>query len=118
MNASANERDYHFSIKVKISRGSEHRTGFGPGIAELLIGIEKSGSLNQAAKDMNMAYSKAWRIIREVEDKLGFMLIERRGAHGSVLTVQGKTTLETFMRMEQKATAAAQKVFNQFIADL
>lgn len=115
---AAKNRDYQFSIKVKISRSGEHRTGFGPGIAELLSGIECSGSLNQAAKDMNMAYSKAWKIIREVEEKLGFQLIERRGAHGSVLTVQGKKTLEAFFEMEQKATAAARTVFTRFVSDL
>ena len=118
MNASENKPEYSFSIRLKISRGSDHRTGFGPGIAQLLSGIEKSGSLNQAAKDINMAYSKAWKIIREVEDKLGFMLIERRGAHGSVLTTQGKITLEAFNLMEKEAIVAARSVFDRFIADL
>ena len=38
---------------------------FGPGIAELLEGIEELKSLRAAAMRMGMAYSKAWRIIHE-----------------------------------------------------
>lgn len=48
---------------------------FGPGIAELLEGIEELKSLRAAAMRMGMAYSKAWRIIHECEEKLGFRLL-------------------------------------------
>lgn len=113
-----NKKDYTYNIRVKISRKGESKTGFGLGIAQLLAGVDQTGSLNQAAKDMNMAYSKAWKVIREVEEKLGIPLIERRGAHGSVLTLKGKRMLDTFHEMEQVATAAAKTVFDRFIADL
>ena len=38
---------------------------FGRGIASLCIGVRDTGSLNAAAKSMGMAYSKAWRIIKD-----------------------------------------------------
>lgn len=40
---------------------------FGGGCASLLEGVAEEGSLNRAAKRMGMAYSKAWRIVREAE---------------------------------------------------
>ncbi|HMH33308.1 MAG TPA: hypothetical protein VK543_09780 [Puia sp.] len=42
---------------------------FGPGPAELLEGIEDTGSINQAARKMNMSYKKAWEIVNRLNDK-------------------------------------------------
>jgi molybdate transport system regulatory protein len=39
---------------------------FGPGPVELLEHIEKTGSINQAAKQMGMSYKKAWDIINRL----------------------------------------------------
>ena len=40
---------------------------FGRGIASLCLGVRETGSLNAAAKGMGMAYSKAWRIIKDTK---------------------------------------------------
>ena len=53
---------------------------FGGGCASLLEGVAEEGSLNRAAKCMGMAYSKAWRIVREAEGHLGCELLARDGA--------------------------------------
>jgi molybdate transport system regulatory protein len=42
---------------------------FGPGPAELLERIEETGSINQAARKMNMSYKKAWEIVNRLNDK-------------------------------------------------
>ena len=57
---------------------------FGRGIASLCLGVRETGSLNAAAKGMGMAYSKAWRIIKETEAALDLQLLNRDGAHGLV----------------------------------
>ena len=59
---------------------------FGRGIASLCLGVRETGSLNAAAKGMGMAYSKAWRIIKDTEAALDLQLLNRDGAHGSDLT--------------------------------
>ena len=51
---------------------------FGDGPCELLERVEGTHSLHQAAKEMGMAYSKAWRLIGAMENRLGFLLIERK----------------------------------------
>ena len=48
---------------------------FGPGVAMLLRRVRKLHSLRSAAMDMDMAYSKAWTILREAERGLGFKLL-------------------------------------------
>ena len=67
---------------------------WGPGVAQLLHYIVQHKSLRAAAQQMNMSYSKAWKIVHEAEEQLGFPLIETisggaRGG-GSYLTRQGE----------------------------
>ena len=51
------------------------RKCFGPGVAMLLRRVQTMHSLRSAAMDMDMAYSKAWTILREAEKGLGFKLL-------------------------------------------
>lgn len=66
---------------------------FGPGVAMLLERVDRLHSLRSAAMDMDMAYSKAWTILRNAEKCLGFKLISSTtgGRHGggAVLTPEG-----------------------------
>ena len=43
---------------------------FGPGVAQLLHTVDRLHSLRAAAAEMEMAYSKAWNIIRNSEAAL------------------------------------------------
>lgn len=101
--------------RLRIRReGQDTKSAFGRGTAQLLQGIVELSSLNQAAKRMGMAYSKAWKSIRATEEHLGFELIERHAQHGSVLTPQGEQFLECFLRAEEAAGKAAEEVFREF----
>ena len=70
---------------------------FGEGPARLLRGIEETGSLRAAAMSMDMAYTKALKLIRNGENALGFALIHRstggKDGGGSFLTTEGKEWL-------------------------
>lgn len=73
---------------------------FGPGVAALLEGVVRTGSLRRAAIDMNMSYNKAWCVVRESEKNLGFLLLSRtvggsRGG-GSSLTEEGRDFLTRY----------------------
>ena len=48
---------------------------FGPGVAELMKQVQIHHSLRSAALAMEMAYSKAWRIIRNAEKGFGCKLL-------------------------------------------
>ena len=91
--------------------------GFGRGIEQLLSGIEKYGSLSRTAKEMGMAYSKAWRILRLSEQEFGITLLRRDGAHGSTLTEEGREFLEHYREMVAAADAAAGAVFDKYFRD-
>ena len=88
---------------------------FGRGIASLCLGVRTSGSLNAAAKGMGMAYSKAWRIIKETEAALGIQLLNRDGAHGSDLTDEGNKLLDAYMSIDQKMQEEAAKAYRDLL---
>lgn len=84
---------------------------FGRGIASLCLGVRETGSLNAAAKGMGMAYSKAWRIIKDTEAALDLQLLNRDGAHGSDLTEAGNKLLDTYLAIEEKLQTEAEELF-------
>lgn len=92
---------------------SDSDSEFGRGIAELCRGVRQHGSLNAAAKAMGMAYSKAWRIIRDTEEALGLQLLERDGAHGSTLTKQADVLLDAYFSLSESLSAEAQAAYRE-----
>ena len=101
-------------LSVKNPQTSE-KSVFGPGIAALCQGVRDYGSLNAAAKKMRMAYSKAWRVIKEAEETLGMQLLLRDGAHGSCLTEEGSKLLDAYHAVEEQLTAEAQRLYEEMV---
>lgn len=97
------------------------KRAFGPGVAELLEGVRRHGSLQGAARDMAMSYSKAWTIMRNAEAIWGFPLIHRYvgGKDGgrSVLTQQAETILARYEQMNAALHAMADRQFQQWFND-
>lgn len=92
---------------------SQSGSVFGRGIASLCLGVREAGSLNAAAKGMGMAYSKAWRIIKETEAALDLQLLDRDGAHGSSLTEAGDAILDAYLALEAKLQEEAEEEFSK-----
>ncbi len=90
-------RDLHAVISVRLFTDQK---SFGPGVAELLHRVEEHHSLRAAAKSMELAYSKAWTIMKRAEESLGIKLIESstggRNGGGASLTGDGKRFLEAY----------------------
>ena len=95
---------------------------FGPGIATLLHHIEDLHSLRSASMKMNMAYSKAWTIVRNGEAQLGFNLLHSTtgGRHGggATLTEEARellTAYDGFCReLQETADALYEKYFSKY----
>ena len=99
-------------VRLAVASGdNESNSQFGRGVASLCIGVRELGSLNAAAKSMKMAYSKAWRIMKDTEAALGMQLLDRDGAHGSTLTDEGNKLLDAYIAVEKSAQAFAEKEF-------
>ncbi|MBU1054628.1 MAG: LysR family transcriptional regulator [Proteobacteria bacterium] len=94
---------------------------FGEGPCNLLRSIEKTGSLHQGAKEMGISYRKAWNLLRDIESRLGFALIDRRAGGtsggGSKITIAGRTLLERYETFCQEAEEKLQEAFNKHFPD-
>lgn len=104
------------SVRIGVCQSSSNNIVFGPGIAALCRGVMESGSLNKASKSMGMAYSKAWRIMKEAEEGLGFQLLDRDGARGSTLTPEGMQLLEAYDKLCDDVDAYAKKRLAELLA--
>ena len=93
---------------------------FGPGIAVLLQKVQELHSLRAAAMSMNMAYSKAWTVVRNAEDGLGFHLLTSTagGKHGggAVLTDEARQMLTAYDEYCEKLRAYGEKLFEETFA--
>ncbi|MDO4543875.1 MAG: LysR family transcriptional regulator [Clostridia bacterium] len=88
---------------------------FGPGIAELLEKIDEHKSIRKATLSMNMAYSKAWTIIKNAEHSLGFPLLDSvtggKGGGGAKLTDKGRQFLLSYRKFESIVHDYADEIF-------
>ncbi|RJP64536.1 MAG: LysR family transcriptional regulator [Candidatus Abyssobacteria bacterium SURF_17] len=86
----------------------------GSGRAELLREIERTGSLNAAAKKLGMDYHRAWGLVDTMEKRFAVKLVVRqRGGsnRGSALTDEGKTLLNLYETLERRAQKFADRQF-------
>jgi molybdate transport system regulatory protein len=94
---------------------------FGPGTFDLLVLVDETGSLHQAAKLMGMSYNKAWRAMRQAEDHLGLKLMTRRtggsDGGGSVLTEDGYRLMERFRAFLDEADADLARLYQKYFGD-
>ncbi len=64
------------NLKLQIRILLEQNIAFGPGKADLLEAIERTGSISQAAKSMNMSYRRAWQLVDTMNQCFETALVE------------------------------------------
>jgi len=82
----------------------------GPGKAELLERITRTGSIAAAGREMGMSYKRAWQLVDTMNAMFRAPLVEstRGGAKGggAVVTETGQTVLAEFRALEKIAQQA------------
>ncbi len=109
------EKKFDCNIRILVKeKDADVDNYFGRGVADLLHGVVKYHSLSVSARHMKMAYSKAWRIIRQAEEGLGIQLLSRMGKKGSELTEEGETFLKVYEEVEQETLKLASQIFQKY----
>ena len=94
---------------------------FGPGIAELMEHVDELHSLRKATAAMGMAYSKAWSIVKNAENALGFPLLVStvggRGGGSAALTDRGRRFLNAYRRFESIVHSYADEIFEEIFGE-
>lgn len=112
------EHKLRYGLSVKLYGEDK---AFGPGIAELLRNVEKQGSLQGAAQAMNMAYSKAWKIVKAAEAEWDLSLMDRetggRDGGGSTLTPEAREIVEHYEAFMGETRQAVDRLFAEHFPD-
>ena len=84
----------------------------------LLLEIQKQGSLAAAADAMHISYRKAWGLLHDAEEAIGFALVEKQrgGKEGgrSDLTEEGKKLVEAYLELRGEFDSAIYKITKKF----
>jgi molybdate transport system regulatory protein len=85
----------------------------GPGKADLLQGIQETGSIAAAGRRMGMSYKRAWYLVETMNRHFAGPLVTaskggRRGG-GAALTDLGQQVLKSYRRMEQRTHRALER---------
>ena len=104
-------------LKLHVRILAEEQIAFGPGKAELLEAIQRTGSISQAAKSMEMSYRRAWQLVDTMNQCFQSALVETQtgGTHGggAVITELRQVILKKFRAMEQQAAKALEHNFQE-----
>lgn len=109
------------NARTKITFYDENNNKFfGEGPARLLHAIEEYGSLRTAALSMDMAYTKALKLLKNAEEALGFPLTTRtaggKSGGGSQLTPEGKEWLIRYENYRDACIRVNQQLYLEFFS--
>lgn len=94
---------------------------FGEGPYRLLKGVEETGSLRASANRMEMAYTKAMKLLKNAERALGFELTTRvtggKDGGGSRLTAEGEEWLKRYEAYRDACVQANGRLYLEFFPE-
>ena len=95
---------------------------FGPGKADLLAGIARTGSIAAAGREMGMSYKRAWDLVAAMNTMFAQPLVNsaRGGAKGggAALTENGAQVLALYQQVQRAAEDASGTALDDLAARL
>jgi len=111
-------------MKVDIKLRVLNRDGeafLGPGPVALLEAVGRLGSIRRAAKEMDMSYAKALRLVKTLEANTGHPLVLRStggpDGGGSELTDEARSLIGAFRRFQEKVLTCAEREFERSLKE-
>lgn len=102
--------------RLRILLGSE--IAIGPGKADLLDALARTGSISAAAREMGMSYRRAWLLVDTMNRSFRAPLVESAkggaGGGGARITDLGLEVLARYRAMEAKAAASIAPEMREF----
>ena len=108
----------HSNPRLRVLMGAA--VAMGPGKADLVGAIHRTGSISGAAREMGMSYRRAWLLVEAMNRSFIAPLIEAstggRGGGGARVTDHGHAVLKRYRAMERKAAASVDAEMKEFAA--
>lgn len=94
----------------------------GAGVLWLLNAIERTGSLRKAAQEIDLSYSKAYKMINNLESNLGKAVVDRKKGGqdraGAELTAFGSQLCQLYNEFQEEAKKRVEEPYQEFRARL
>ena len=107
-------------VEAKIMMTGE-KGFFGPGTMHLLSLTNETGSLRKAARQMGVSYSKAWKMITDVEEQLGISVLESKvggqKGGGSQLTKSGIELMKRYEKLDKESADFVQSSYERIFGE-
>ncbi|MDR0683755.1 MAG: LysR family transcriptional regulator [Spirochaetaceae bacterium] len=105
-------------VKIFLAAPGGHGRPFcGPGMIRLLELINETGSVRHACENMQMSYSKGWKLLRGMDEYLQYPAAERKqggiGGGKANLTEAGLAFLEKHRAFETECQKVVRKLFDK-----
>ena len=102
--------------RLRILLGAD--IAIGPGKADLLDAVARTGSISAAAREMDMSYRRAWLLVDTMNHAFRSPLVEATkggaGGGGARVTAFGLQVLARYRAMELKAAASVAAEMREF----
>ena len=112
----------NINLKVKLYLENEQDKFMGIGVLWLLQKISDCGSLRAAAMELGISYSKAFRMVENLEQSLGMAVLSRRKGgmqrSGASLTAFGREFIVLYDAFQKECKALLKDPFEKFTKKL
>ena len=101
-------------LKLKSSQwivDADNKIIIGEGRAKILEHIDRTGSMNQAAKLMKMSYKAVWSKIKTTEKHMNTCIVHTDRKEGSRLSQEGRALLKKYKLLKAQCMSADDKIF-------
>ena len=103
-------------VRFRVDFGAQCSVGIGK--IELLETIDRTGSLSQAARDLEMSYRRAWLLMADLNSSFDEPVVDTAvgGAHGggAVLTAFGARLVAGYRELESTLQPIANRCLSDF----
>jgi molybdate transport system regulatory protein len=113
-----NDKTWRVRPRFRITRGST--IALGPGKADLLDAIDRSGSISGGAKALGMSYRRAWLLVETMNRSFARALVVTSGFRGKgvSLTPDGKEVLRLYREIESRSAASCKTLVSALLRRL
>jgi molybdate transport system regulatory protein len=105
------------SLKPRFRVVCGKEVAFGPGKMELLALLVKTGSLNKAARRLDMSYMRAWTLVKTMNEcfREPVAVASRGGKHGGGMNVTpaGRRALALYQDIEDTALKSTRPLWGR-----
>jgi molybdate transport system regulatory protein len=108
-------------MKLRTSQlllNDEGKIIMGSGRMAIFESLEYTGSINQTARELNMAYKTVWSKIKSTEKNWGRPVVDTDRKTGTRLTRDGMDLLEKYRKLKQRCIHEDDRIFQAIFPEL